>query len=665
MKLRIREKLLGGFALILVMMVLVGGLALTRMSTLSGTISTIYEQHVQGTQVILTAMADLVASGRAEKNAILADDKDSAEKEAEAARTFLANTIKGLGEFKNITTLDASKAQVDQMEEDLATVQQGREKVLELAIAGQTSDAKSEAARVFATADRVDSAMDVLAQSEADRAKKAADDAASQYSSARTITVGLLIVAVTLGLGGGFWLARSIANAAKEAATAADSISRGNVNVSMNVKSKDEMGDLARSFGEMTGYLKEMVGAAEQVAAGDLTAKVNPRGADDALGNALASMIDSLRSLVGGVKENAASILNAADQLRESSDQMAAATGQIATAINEVTRSTVSLSGLSQESAREIEQVAAGSEEVAAAAQSNAAGANQSRTEAARMGERIALVATASEEVAKAAEESRVAALQGQQSVQQAVGSMASIATAVGRASETVNQLGEYGQQIGDIVKAIDEIAAQTNLLALNAAIEAARAGEQGRGFAVVAENVRGLAERSSESTKEIAALIAKVQEGTREAVEAMAAGVKDVEAGREITTEAGESLESIIASVQQSAVQMQQIAKDVQGLAAGAERIVASAEEIASMAEQSATGATEMATGTSKVTEAILQVSATSEQTSASAEEVSASTEELSAQSEELAATANQMKEMAEDLNRTAARFKLERTTT
>jgi methyl-accepting chemotaxis protein len=194
----------------------------------------------------------------------------------------------------------------------------------------------------------------------------------------------------------------------------------------------------------------------------------------------------------------------------------------------------------------------------------------------------------------------------------------------------------------------------------LNAAIEAARAGEQGRGFAVVAENVRSLAERSSNSTKEIAALIAKVQSGTREAVEAMSVGVKDVESGREITRQAGSALESIIASVQASAEQMQQIARDVQDVAKGAERIVESAESMAAVSQQSAVAASEMAEGTAKVTEAVLQVSATSEETSASAEEVSASTEELSAQSEELAATAASMREVAEQLNHAAARFKL-----
>jgi methyl-accepting chemotaxis protein len=275
------------------------------------------------------------------------------------------------------------------------------------------------------------------------------------------------------------------------------------------------------------------------------------------------------------------------------------------------------------------------------------------------MSERIQYVASASEMVAVSAEESRKAAQAGQEAVERAVASMASIADAVGRASGTVGELGEFGQQIGDIVKTIDEIAAQTNLLALNAAIEAARAGEQGRGFAVVAENVRSLAERSSQSTKEIADLIAKVQAATQEAVTVMAVGVKDVEEGRAVTQGAGEALDSIIASVRESAVQMQQIAKDVQDLSGGANRIAASAEPIATMAVESATAADSMALGTGRVTEAIIQVSATSEETSASAEEVSASTEELSAQSQELAATASQVKSVAEGLDRAVARFK------
>ena len=495
-----------------------------------------------------------------------------------------------------------------------------------------------------------------------DRLDKSAQDAeaaaVSKASQTTTVAIVILAVSVLFGFAVAFFLARSIAGAAQA--------------VVSRLKSIQEH------------CLADLRAGMVAFANGDLTVKVTPvtpkipNPSNDEVGQAAATTNDiidamvatigayndsraSLAELVGGVKANAGSILDASDQLREASDQMAAATGQIATAINEVTRSTVSLTSISQESAREVERVAAGSQQVAAAARTNAASASQSRTEATQMGERIAKVATASEEVAAAAGESKNAAIQGQQAVGQAVASMEAIAKAVEHASQTVDQLGEYGQQIGDIVKVIDEIAAQTNLLALNAAIEAARAGEQGRGFAVVAENVRNLAERSSESTKEIAELIAKVQQSTQEAVHAMAAGVKDVQAGREITSQAGQALESIIATVQQSANQMQRIAADVQGLAAGAQRIVASADSMASLAEESSRGAGEMAHGTSKVTEAIMQVSATSEQTSASAEEVSASTEELSAQSEELAATAGQMEELAQALNQAASRFAIE----
>ncbi len=370
------------------------------------------------------------------------------------------------------------------------------------------------------------------------------------------------------------------------------------------------------------------------------------------------SLLDEMTTLVKAISEDATSVASVADVLSDSSDQMAAATGQIATAINEVTRSATTLASLSQESARDVEQVSGSSRELAASASSSANAAEEARAEASRIGEQIREVAVSSEQLARVAEESRDSALRGQQAVGQAVTAMESIAEAVQRASATVDQLGQYGQQIGDIVKAIDEIAAQTNLLALNAAIEAARAGEQGRGFAVVAENVRNLAERSSDSTKEIADLIARVQASTTEAVEVMAAGVKDVEAGRAITAEAGNALESIINSVQESALQMQRIAGDVGTLAEGAGRIVESADLIATHAADSASGAGEMARGTARVTDAIMQVSATSEQTSASAEEVSASTQELSAQSEELAATAAQMKKLAESLQGALVRF-------
>ncbi len=659
--LKIQVKLLLGFGTVLGLTAIVAFVGVTKLNAASNATAEMYRQNVLGVQYALGTNINMVQSAREEKRAFLTPDKSARAMLIVQARAKIEEARAQMQSY-HITFANAEdQAQWTAVEAKVTKVIGQRTRVLDLLANGDDTGAAALVGAMTSEVDEMNKALSDAGAFNAKLAETSKNAAEASAASAAKLLIGVTVVAMLAGVAIALGIARRLSSAARQGAAVARAISVGDVSAVMNVTSKDEMGDLAVAFAEMTGYLKEMAGAATSVAAGDLTASVSPKGARDELGNALSSMVVNLRTLISGVQMNATSIAGAATQLRESSDQMASATGQIATAMNEVTRSAVNLSGLSQESAREIERVAAGSEELAATASSSAENAAQSKVDATQMGERITLVANASEQVALAAERSRTSALEGQKAVGQAVASMANIAVAVGRASKTIDQLGEYGQQIGDIVKTIDEIAGQTNLLALNAAIEAARAGDQGRGFAVVAENVRSLAERSSSSTKEIAALIAKVQQGTRQAVEAMAAGVKDVEAGREITTQAGTALESIILSVQASTQQMQKIAVDVQGLSAGAARIVTSAEMIAQQAEQSAAGAGEMASGTTRVTEAIIQVSATSEETSASAEQVSASTEELSAQSEELAATANQMRDLAQELSAAAARFKLE----
>src|SRR5690606_2661578 len=115
----------------------------------------------------------------------------------------------------------------------------------------------------------------------------------------------------------------------------------------------------------------------------------------------------------------------------------------------------------------------------------------------------------------------------------------------------------------------IREIADQTNLLALNAAIEAARAGEHGKGFAVVADEVRRLAERSGRATQEIAALVSTIQGGVERSVQAMEAGLRDVETSAALGAAARGALEEILAAMRRTSEKAEDIAAAAQQVAA------------------------------------------------------------------------------------------------
>jgi aerotaxis receptor len=135
------------------------------------------------------------------------------------------------------------------------------------------------------------------------------------------------------------------------------------------------------------------------------------------------------------------------------------------------------------------------------------------------------------------------------------------VANTVEASSRTISDLGASILKIGSIANAIKEIAEQTNLLALNAAIEAARAGEQGRGFAVVADEVRKLAERTANSTKDIAFTIKEITSVSDAAVQSMQGAVGEVETGIALIRKSGEGLKNIMSAAVNVAQRIEHIA--------------------------------------------------------------------------------------------------------
>lgn len=159
-------------------------------------------------------------------------------------------------------------------------------------------------------------------------------------------------------------------------------------------------------------------------------------------------------------------------------------------------------------------------------------------------------VSASAESAARSAGEADDAAKKGFAVMENTIGSIQMMSDEVQVASEVIRKLETDTNSVGTVLEVIRGIAEQTNLLALNAAIEAARAGEQGRGFAVVADEVRGLAQRTQESTSEIQQIIESVQSGAKNAVDAMEQGRSRTEQCVDQARSAGESLSLITQAV-------------------------------------------------------------------------------------------------------------------
>ncbi len=368
-------------------------------------------------------------------------------------------------------------------------------------------------------------------------------------------------LALLLGAAIGYFLARNIVRNIVHVADVAQQAAAGNLQARAKLESDDEVGHMAKAFNSMLDRLAGLVSTEEErdmmqkrlvqflvlvsdVGKGDLTKRGEVTA--DMFGNLADGfnlMIQRFAHLMKQVRESAERVNKSAGSLRENAGQMAG------TARHQADESMKTLGA--------VEQLAASMRQVA--------------------------------EIAGASSESALQVLQateiGRVAVQKTVQDMQSIRSAVQRMSKQVKALGERSLEISQIVSTIREIANQTNLLALNAAIEAAGAGEAGARFAVVADQVRRLAESSTQATREIADLVKVIQSETQSAVVAMEQETQAVEAGsasalrtddvfKEISTIAHRSAElaqSIASSAADQTASTDQVGRSIKDFTGGA----------------------------------------------------------------------------------------------
>src|SRR6478609_5393773 len=200
------------------------------------------------------------------------------------------------------------------------------------------------------------------------------------------------------------------------------------------------------------------------------------------------------------------------------------------------------------------------------------------------------------QEINSASDKITEIAAKGAGVVRQTIAGMDSIRDQIQETSKRIKRLGESSQEIGSIVELINDISEQTNILALNAAIQAASAGEAGRGFAVVADEVQRLAERASNATKRIEALVQTIQSDTNEAVSSMEQTTAEVVAGARLAEDAGLALGEIEKVSNDLADLIQNISTAARQQSVAATNITATMSVIQEITTQTSHGANQTA---------------------------------------------------------------------
>lgn len=366
-----------------------------------------------------------------------------------------------------------------------------------------------------------------------------------------SLLTGGLIVAVLIGGLLSWTLARLITGPLRKSVDFAGMVAAGNLDRTLDICQKDEVGRLADALNSMVGTLSQRI---RDAAAATEEAQRRQAEATRAMSEAEKARKEAEQAKRQGMLDAAARLESVVAGVSKASEELA----------NQVRQASLG----AQEQAARISETATAMEE---------------------MNSTVLEVARNAGTTAEASNQARDKAAAGSSEVQKVVAGMATINSGAEELRAEMEDLSRKAESIGAILNVISDIADQTNLLALNAAIEAARAGEAGRGFAVVADEVRKLAEKTMQATAQVGQAIRGIQDGTAKNMAKVENTVRMVDDVTALANNSGMALSEIVSLVDSESDQIRAIATASEEQSATSEEINRSIEEVSRIASETA----------------------------------------------------------------------------
>ncbi len=539
--LKVKNKLWLGFGSIIIFTLLISTLALSGMGRIKREADVLVSQTLTNTEYVWELRRNLISESRYHLLALVANDQAKTDQ-------YVNHALKELERNKEIVELYrknyiGEKDKFDQLDEILNRQAAYRDELVRL-LHSNTDQSSVQAYGIFMNQlyPILDEQGVLLAQMGDDQIAMANEQiqrVSKVYHGVLMIVVAAVLLTLVVSLLMGRKIRQAIMTPLDQMEGATSALVDGDFSVDIDYESRDEFGtacsSIQTSFAELKRVIHCTASALSEIADGNfaIQPQMDFKGEMEEIEKAGNLLLKKMNGLFSEIKSSA-------DQIRAGSDQVACAAQELAHGATEQASSVEELSASITEISRNV-------------------------TENAKNSKKANELATVSGEVAKST----------MQDMQEMLTAM--------------NRISMSAESIGKVIKVIDDITFQTNILSLNAAVEAARAGAAGKGFAVVADEVRNLAQKSSESAKEITELI-----------------------------------ENAIAAVNQGEGIAQKTSRAFNELAGQINDVICTVNEIATASEEQATSIQQITLGVEQISAVVQTNSATSEQSAAASEELS-----------------------------------------